>query len=111
MSSVLFVVNVIDTDLVTPSKRYEGIGFDFESLYNAALDAVVASRKKINRQSVKKWFDQHAAMMKRTGGFIHADYECTVEVYASRYEICLSAAAGARKRRIGDSPPRDDEDE
>lgn len=110
MSFVLYVVNVIDVDLVVPSKIYEGMGPHFESLYDAALEAVLKVRKDIPGEELKEHFQKNEETMKKVGGFIHAYDDNEIEIYSAIYQVSTSTCAvstdtKSKRRRVDTSPP------
>lgn len=106
MSAIIFVVNVIDTDLVTPSKIYEDAGHDFDKLYAGAIVAAenrCKKRKNFNKEKFENHFAKYAREMEANGGFIYVYNDNSVEVYCTRYE--LSVNRKTKKRARLDKPP------
>ncbi len=113
MSGIIFVVNVIDTDLVTPSKIYENAGHDFEELYEGAILAVekrCKKRKNFNKKKFQKHFDKYAYEMEERGGFIYAYNDNSVEVYCTRYELFFNQQT-KKRARLDKSPEISSEEE
>lgn len=101
MSAIIYVVNVIDTDLVTPSKIYEDAGHDFDKLYEGAILAVkkrCKTRKNYNERKFDDHFAKYAHEMRKSGGFIYAFNDNSVEVYCTRYELSVTQKTKKRAR-------------
>lgn len=106
MSDILYVVSVVDLDLVCPSKIYEGVGPHFELLYDSAFEAVLKARKRIRREVLKNHFQENAQTMKTIGGFMFAHRDNEIEIYSSIYKVSTSISkVSSKKRRVDVTPP------
>lgn len=93
----LYVVNVCDLDLITPCKIYEGVGFNFDTLYSEALEAIMRAKLHDDHAKLVQHFAKYRKAMKR-GGYMYAESKTPVEIYSTVYN--LNVLSSHNRRRV-----------